>query len=142
MSQITDFPARGRITSFADGKITFQPTGTNYEFHLQVPAGFAAEVGSLVDGLIRVNGRKVYSVPSGGNFVAPIFGPPKIIQGRVKFASEKQVVVQAGVPIVAELPGDESAVDLHSGGIAVGTLVNVVALPGAKFELIGVAVGK
>ncbi len=142
MSQISDFPARGRITAVQDGKITFQPTGTNYEFHLSVPAGFAGEVGSLVDGLIRVTGRKVYSVPSGGNFVSPIFGLPKIIQGRVKFASERQLVVQAGVPIVAELPADENAIDLNSGGIAVGTLVNVVAFPGAKFELLGVAVGK
>jgi len=142
MAQITDFPARGRITSVQDGKITFQPTATNYELHLAVPAGFSAEVGTLVDGLIRVNARKVYSVPSGGNFVSPIFGPPKTIQGRVKFVSDREVVVQAGVPIVAELPGDVSAIDLNSGGIAVGTLVNVVAFPSAKFELLGAAVGK
>ncbi len=142
MAQISDFPARGRITAAEAGKVTFQPAGTNYEHHMQVPADFGAPVGSLVDGLIRVNARKVYSVPSGGNFVAPIFGPPKIIQGRVKFADAKQLVVQAGVPIVVELPGDDNAMDLHSGGIAVGTLVNVVALPGAKFELLGAAVGK
>jgi len=142
MSQITDFAARGRITAITDGKVTFQPTGTNYELHLSVPANFPAAVGSLVDGLIRVNGRKVYSVPSGGNFVAPIFGPPKIIQGRVKLADTRQLVIQAGVPIVVELPGDEHAMDLHSGSIGMGMLVNVVALPGAKFELVGAAVGR
>jgi len=109
---------------------------------LAVPAGFSAGVGALVDGLIRVNARKVYSVPSGGNFVSPLFGPPKTIQGRVKFASDREVVGQAGVPIVAELPGDVSAIDLNSGGIAVGTLANVVAFPSAKFELLGAAVGK
>jgi len=142
MAQISDFPARGRLLLVEAGKVSFQPTATNYELHLQVPADFAGPVGALVDGLIRVNGRKVYSVPSGGNFVSPIFGPPKIIQGRVKFADAKQLVVQAGVPIVVELPGDDSAVDLHSGAIGVGMLVNVVALPGAKFELVGAAVGK
>lgn len=142
MAQISDFPARGRVLSIESGKVSFQPTGTNYELQMQVPADFAIAAGALVDGLIRVNARKVYSVPSGGNFVTPIFGPPKIIQGRVKFASDRQLVVQAGVPIVVELPGDENAVDLHSGGIAVGTLVNIVALPGAKFELVGAAVNK
>jgi hypothetical protein len=142
MAQISDFPARGRITAVTDSKVIFQATGTNYELHLQVPGDFAGQVGPLVDGLIRVNARKVYSVPSGGNFLTPIFGPPKIIQGRVKYADDKQLVVQAGVPIVVDLPASESAIDLHSGGIAVGTLVNVVALPGATFEMLGVAMGK
>jgi len=142
MAQITDFPARGRILSIGDGKISFQPMTTNYELHLQVPADFSAEVGSLVDGLIRVNARKVYSVPSGGNFISPIFGPPKTIQGRVKFVSDRQLVIHVNVPIVVELPGDDSAIDLHSGMIGVNQLANVVALPGAKFEWIGAAVGK
>jgi hypothetical protein len=73
-------------------------------------------------------------VPSGGNFIAPIFGPPRTIQGRVKSLSEREMVVHAGVPIVVELPAEEQGYDLASGPIAAGVMVNVVALPGAMFE--------
>jgi hypothetical protein len=142
MSSITDFPARGRITAVADGKVTFQPSNTNYELSLAVAKDFAGTVGSLVDGVIRVAARKLYTVPSGGNFVSPIFGPPRTIQGRVKFVDSKTLVVQAGVPIAVDLPADDNALDLHEGGIGVGTLVNVVGLPGARFELVCVAAGQ
>jgi hypothetical protein len=142
MPSITDFPARGRITAIEDSKVTFQPSNTNYELHLAVQKDFAGAVGSLVDGTIRVAARKLYTVPSGGNFIAPIFGPPRTIQGRVKFADARQIVVQAGVPVVVDLPSDDNALDLQEGGIGVGTLVNVVGLPGARFELLGVAAGQ
>jgi hypothetical protein len=142
MSSITDFPARGRITAINDDKVTFQPTNSNYEMSLTIPKDFGGKVGSLVDGVIRVAARKVYTVPSGGNFVSPIFGPPRTIQGRVKYVDQKQLVIQAGVPIVVDLPSEDSAMDLHDGGIGVGSLINVVGLPGARFELVGVAAGQ
>src|SRR5262245_18542977 len=94
MSSITDFPARGRITAISDDKVTFQPTNTNYELSLAIPKDFGGKVGALVDGVIRVAALKVYTVPSGGNFVSPIFGPPRTIQGRVKFVDQKQLVIQ------------------------------------------------
>jgi hypothetical protein len=74
-------------------------------------------------------------VPSGGNFIAPIFGPPRIIQGRVKWLDEQMLVVQAGAMIVAELPLEDQAIDLANGVIGVGTLVNVTAMPGATIEM-------
>ena len=45
------------------------------------------------------------------------------------------MVVQAGTPVVVEFPADDAAFDLPRGPIAVGTMVNVMALPGAKIEL-------
>jgi hypothetical protein len=88
-----------------------------------------------VGGVIRVVARKVYTVPSGGNFINPIFGPPRTIQGRVRALDGGSMVVQAGMPVHVELPAEASAVELANGPIAVGSLVNVVALPGATFEL-------
>src|SRR5690606_38700773 len=134
MSSITDFPARGRITAISDDKVTFQPSNTNYELSLGISKNFHGTVGDLVDGVIRVAARKVYTVPSGGNFVSPIFGPPRTIQGRVKLVDQKKSVVQAGVPIVVDLPSDDNAFDLHNGGIGVGSLINVAGVPGARFE--------
>jgi len=88
----------------------------------------------LVQGTVRVTARKVWTVPSGGNFVSPIFGPPRTIQGRVRSLDERSLVVHAGVPILVELPADEAGYDLVNGPLAVGVMVNVVALPGARFE--------
>jgi hypothetical protein len=87
-----------------------------------------------VEGQVRVSARKVYTVPSGGNFISPIFGPPRIVQGRVRYLDEKEMVVQAGTSVIVELPADEHAYDLVNGDLTVGSLVNVVVLPGARFE--------
>jgi hypothetical protein len=125
--------ARGKVIAAKDGVVHFAPSGTNYELHLVAPND-AAPTGTLVQGTIRVAARKVWTVPSGGNFIAPIFGPPRTIQGRVRSLDERSLVVQAGVPILVELPADDAGYDLANGPITVGVMVNVVALPGARFE--------
>src|SRR3954452_14887629 len=134
MAGATTVAARGKVTALKDGVVRFTPSGTNYELHLLVAPGFVAAAGRLVQGSIRVQARKVWTVPSGGNFISPIFGPPRTIQGRVRALDERTMVVQAGVPILVELPADETGYDLANGPIAVGVMVNVVALPGARFE--------
>lgn len=127
-------PARGKISSTAGGVVKFAPSNTNYVLHLAAP-DVAGPLNTLLEGVIRVVARKVYTVTSGGNFVSPIFGPPKTIQGRVRALDGRSMVVQAGMPVYVELPAEASAVELANGPIAVGSLVNVVALPGATFEL-------
>jgi hypothetical protein len=140
MSSISDFPARGRIIEVDDRSIVFNPAGTTYQLHLTSSSDGAISISDRpVQILIRVQARKVYTVPSGGNFVQPIFGPPKIIQGRVKFADDRTIVVQAGVPIICELPVAESAIDLPEGPLRVGHMANVVALRGATFQFAEVA---
>lgn len=136
MTSVADYSARGKIASTFDGGVVFHPVNTNYQMHLRCAAPYTGAVGKPVDVSIRLMARKVYSVPSGGNFITPIFGPPKIIQGRVKFMSETQLVVHAGATVVVDLPAGASSIDLNSGAIAVGSMVNVVAIPGAMLELI------
>ena len=121
--------------------VVFAPRGTSYELHLKcATAPYAGPVNAPVQAVIRLAARKVYTVPSGGNFVTPIMGPPKIVQGRVRSASDKQLVIRAGANFVVELPAADTAIDLGNGAIALNTMVNVVALPGATFELAGTAV--
>ena len=133
MASELDFPARGKVTGVKDGKVVFNPANTNYELHLE--GKYDGPVNTLIDCHIRATARKVYSVPSGGNFITPIFGPPKIVQGRVRYASEKLVVIQAGCPVIVTLPADANAIDLNNGPFGAGSLVNAVCLPGATFEL-------
>jgi hypothetical protein len=138
MARASDFPARGRIKETRGNVVVFQPANTTYELHLESggekPAG-----DEPVDVFVRVIARKVMTVPSGGNFIAPIFGQPRTIQGRVRLIGEREIVVQAGCPVIVELPASDAAIDLNNGPIAVGKMVNVSALPGARVEVSGAA---
>lgn len=139
MPSSTDFPARGKIIEVKSNVAVFQPTQMNYQIHLEFGDAKIEVSRHPIECLIRVDARKVYTVPSGGNFIQPIFGPPKIIQGRVKFADERTLVVHAGVPIIVRLPDADTAIDLSEGKIRVGHMANVVALPGATIEVLETA---
>jgi hypothetical protein len=139
MPSIADFPAKGKILATSENDkgrmVVFQPQGTNYELHLLSDEPFSGELNKPVELTIRVQARKVYTVPSGGNFIVPIFGPARIIQGRVRYADDRLLVVHAGAPVIVELPAADSAIDLNEGAIQVGRMVNVMVLPGASCEM-------
>jgi hypothetical protein len=126
--------ASGKVTAINGTIVTFLPADTSYELQLLCP-GYDGPIGKPVLGTIRISARKIWTVPSGGNFIAPIFGPPRIVQGRVRRLEQGSMVVQAGVAVLVELPDDDIAYDLARGPVRVGALVNVTALPGAQFSL-------
>ncbi len=134
----SDFPARGNVIGGDAGGVVFNPVSTNYELKLAAagdPTGGPPQpTGGRVEGLVRATGRKLWTVASGGNFVAPIFGPPRILQGRIRYLDQTTMVVSCGLPVLVTLPAADSAYDLTSGPLAVGVLVNVTLLPGASFE--------
>lgn len=131
-----DLTAGGKVQAYSDGVVVFLPANTSYELRLLAP-NYGGPVGKPVKGVIRVKARKVWTVPSGGNFITPIFGPPRIVQGRVRAIEPNRIVVQAGSLVHVDLPNDDIVYDLADGPITVGRLVNVTALPGATFELRG-----
>lgn len=127
--------ARGKVIRVDGQIVVFQPSGTTYELHLErAPGSTLPPIGVPTTGRVVVRARKVYTVPSGGNFISPIFGPPRIVQGRVRAADEKSIVLQAGTLIHVELPSEADAIDLANGPLTVGELANVVCLPGASWE--------
>lgn len=142
MATETDFPARGKVIRVDGNKVVFAPAGTTYELLLVTATPFDGPVNTLIEGRIRIDARKLYTVASGGNFVDPIFGQPRIVQGRVKQVSDKSMVLHAGCDIVVNFPKEEHAIDLHTGGVRVNGLANVTVLPGSTFEYLGVAVLK
>jgi hypothetical protein len=137
MAQPTDFPARGKVIKVNSDSVVFAPANTNYELLLQTPVRYDGPVGQPIHVFIRAKARKVYTVPSGGGFVAPIFGPPRIVQGRTLFVSDTILVIRAGVPIIVEIPKNDLAIDLDDGAIALGNMVNATIFPGVTFELAG-----
>ena len=136
MPSINDFPAAGVVTAVNQNIATFLPHGTTYELELVSPDGYTGPLNRRFNCLIRAKARKVFTTNAGGSFVAPIFGRPRVIQGRVLYVEDGLIVVRAGVNIVVELPARDNAIDLERGPIEVGSLVNVVAEPGAAMELL------
>ncbi len=126
--------ANGKVVRVENGLVIFTPAGTNYELRLVSP-GYAGPLNKPVRGTIRVTARKVWTVPSGGNFIAPIFGPPRTIQGQVRAVTKSSLIVHAGVPVHVDMPDNDILCDLANGAISVGVMVNVTGLPGATFEL-------
>jgi hypothetical protein len=143
MASSLDFPARGKVIRVEGNIVVFNPAGSTYELHLAnkgpempTPSQYA------VSAYIRCTVRKLWTMPTGGNFVTPIFGPPKVVQGMVRYLEERLAVVQAGVPVILSLPAEDSAYDLTSGPVTPGNIINATLLPGATFELAKVAVAQ
>jgi hypothetical protein len=135
-SAVASIPAAsGKVVAVKDGVVVFTPAGTSYELYLAVP-NYTGPLNTPVKCLIRVGARKVYTVASGGNFIAPIFGPPRIVQGLVRSGNDKALIVHAGCPIYVDLPTAESGIDLDDGPIWAGRMVNVACLPGARAEFL------
>src|SRR3712207_9216106 len=70
--------AAGKVTSVGEGKVVFAPAGTNYELHLVCPS-YTGPLNKPVRGIIRVQARTLWTVPSGGEWIQSIFGPPRTL---------------------------------------------------------------
>ena len=131
--------AKGKVTAVEAETIIFRPHGTTYALELVGSAGYTGQVDVPVELLITATARKAYTVPSGGLFVTPIVGTPRILQGRVKEMSDGQMTLNCGVLVSVTLPTEAGTIELARGDIAVGSLVNVVLQPGAGYAVKGAA---
>jgi hypothetical protein len=129
------FPARGKVIECRGAdRVVFAPSNTNYELELLADT-YKGPLNVLTDGHVRVQARKIWTVPSGGNFISPVLGSPRTIQGRIRALRGRSLVVHAGCPITVAFPSLESGIDLANGPLQIGVMVNIVALPGARFEV-------
>lgn len=124
---------RGMVRSAGEAKLVLGVDDTKYELHLECQGSLAA--GQRVRGMIVMRAIKVWTVSAGGSFITPLSGVPRMIQGRVKGVDGKRLIVQAGTPVCVESPQERSAFDLKNGELAVGVMVNVTVVPGARFEV-------
>jgi len=136
MPLTNEFPARGCVLEAADGHVVFAPGGFRYQLQLATSGRYGGPMRVPVNGLIRGVARQIWTIPAGGNFIAPIFGTPRTVQGRVKYVSDSEIVVQAGVPITLQMPQSDEAIDLTNGPLAVGVMVNAMVMPGVEFRWI------
>jgi hypothetical protein len=132
-----DYPARGKILRVDGDVVVFNPAATTYELRLTHAGGeLPKPSNTTVSCYVRATARKIWTMASGGNFVTPIFGPPKVVQGMVRYLEQGLAVVHAGLPILLTLPPNGTEYDLINGPVVPGVMVNATLLAGASFELV------
>lgn len=129
----TPAEARGVLIESTPAKVVVGFPGSDYQLHLTPERPVTTAVGKRVLGIIKAQARRVDQVRTGGQFVEPVMGRPRIIQGRVIEVSPSPngpgtITVQAPMPVILKL-GDLQRAEQFK----VGDLVNTHALPGATF---------
>lgn len=135
-SKIDSLLARGTLlanlapTPHKPALVKFGIPNTNYELHL-VPAGtITAQVGKRLIGTIHAQARRIDIVTTGGQYVEPLMGHPRRVQGTVIGIKDGAVVVDAGVPIHCT-PTDPRQ---KAEQFAVGQFVSFDVMDGASIK--------
>ena len=119
------------LESIADGFGIFTIPGTQYRLHLVVEEDLEDRIGERVRGRIRGRSLRMHHSPAGGNFIEPLEGRPRIVQGTVMAVDPgaHEVLVDLVVPIRLEIPESQS-----TALFATGDMVNFYMEPGASFH--------
>jgi hypothetical protein len=125
------------VDSVADGTVTLRVPGMNYRNTFLVK-GASAEgltVGHRVNGTIHAPAWKADHVDLGGNYVEPLYGRPRRMQGTILSvnAATNELTVQVGYKVTVKLPEKYKAADF-----AVGTRVGWDNIDIPEFEVVSV----
>ena len=114
--------AEFRLLALDDEYVELGIPGTDYRIKLIPGEGMdehAARIGKRIRG--RVDGRalKVHQPPAGGNYIEPIMGHPRIVQGMVIATdpSSRRLLIDLVVPAWIELMESQSAAEFATGDI-------------------------
>jgi len=93
------------VDSVADGLITLSVPGTNYA-NTFVFKGSGVKAGDKVKGTIHAPAWKLDHVDLGGNYVEPLMGRPRRMQGTVLAANAatNELTVKVGYEVTVKLP--------------------------------------
>lgn len=106
------------VDQIENGIITLRVPGSNYRNSFAIhgdPAGIHA--GSRIRGTIHAPAWKVDSVELGGNYVEPLFGRPRRMQGTILAVNTQanELTVQVGYEATVKLPEGCSASSYKPG---------------------------
>jgi len=106
--------------------ITLKTPGNNYEntFALSPRAGktFKPEIGQVISGSIYAPAWKAEAVEMGGNYVEPLLGRPRRMQGTIlsQRIESNELTVQVGYPVTVVLPREHYDVARFAVGSRIG----------------------
>lgn len=112
------------------GTLVLSVPGTEYTLELSAGSRTAVAVGKRVSGEISGKAQKLHRAHAGGEFIEPVEGHPRIVQGRVREtdASGNRLLIHAVVPMWISLSSDQSA-----RGFMPGDIVNFYMESGVVF---------
>lgn len=116
-----DATVTGKIESIDGDVLVLSLSGTKYKTHFTVEGGAASidtPPGRRIKGTIHARALRMHTAAGGGLFIEPVYGSPRIVQGRVigVDAENDRVLVDVVVPMWVTVHEDQSATDfeLHS----------------------------
>src|ERR1051325_4067891 len=107
------------VDSIENGTITLRVPGSNYRntfaFHGDAPRDLAP--GTRVRGAIHAPAWKVDHVELGGNYVEPLYGRPRRMQGTILAVNpaSNELTVQVGYEATVKLPDSAKAETFKPG---------------------------
>lgn len=98
-------------------QVTVLVPGSNYRSTFKCAGAAALQVGQRIAGVVHAPARKAEVVSDGGNYVEPLFGRPRRMQGRVveQYPKTNELLVQVGYPVRVKLPHEQTVVDFPVG---------------------------
>ena len=111
--------------------------GTEYQLHLAVDPASAANTlaaGRRIDGEIHASALRMHRSDTGGRFIEPIYGQPRIVQGEVIAVDEpgRRVLMDMAVPVWMAVQATQDLSAIHPG-----ELWNCYVQSGTRFEPAG-----
>ena len=110
---------RFMVEGIENGLITLRVNGCNYVNTFAISGGLPPGLvpGARVCGTIRAPAWKVDRVEFGGNYVEPLAGRPRRMQGTILAVNggANELTVQVGYEVVVRLPDKYKALDYQVG---------------------------
>lgn len=125
------------VESVQDGFVTLKTPNNNYRNSFKLPEGVTLVPGQRVTGTIHAPAWKVDRVDFGGNYVEPLFGRPRRMQGTILSVNTgtNELTVLTAYEVTVKLPARYNVANF-----AVGTRVGWDNIDVPAFELAGAAV--
>ena len=114
--------AEFRLLALDDEFVELGIPGTDYRIKLVPGEGMdenTVPIGKRIRGRVYGRALKVHQPPAGGNYIEPIMGHPRIVQGMVIATdpSSRRLLVDLVVPVWIELMETQSAAEFATGDI-------------------------
>ena len=114
LEEIRDAATGGGARSFV-----LSVPGTEYVLDLVSGGATSVAVGKRVSGVVSGRAQKLHRAHAGGEFIEPVEGHPRIVQGRVRETDPtgNRLLLQAVIPMWVALAADQSARSFMPGDI-------------------------
>ncbi|MHB1157081.1 MAG: hypothetical protein ACYC26_09590 [Phycisphaerales bacterium] len=97
--------AQMRLVSRDADHLEMSIPATNYRLRFAVTSPIRGEIGKRVPGIIRCDVWKVDVVSVGGDYIEPVIGKPRRVQGHVIGHTAEGIIVRVcGTPFLGILP--------------------------------------